>query len=124
MTLLLKDESAFLRWRRLVIAGDESQLVEPRAILDRARIPHVVGLHYPYRTPTGKPCEAEPWIMVPFQNYGAACSLVFSLSSTQSHTASSDVQVTVSSDKRFSTKPEHASCVRQGFACFQDAVNT
>ena len=97
MRLSLKDESAFLRWRRLVIAQDESELIESRAALDRARIPHVVGLHYRYKTPTGKPREAEPWIMVPFQNYGAACSLVFSLSNTQSNTAYSDVQVTGSS---------------------------
>jgi hypothetical protein len=98
MIISLKDDSTFLRWRRLVIAEDESQLIEPCAALDRARIPHVVGLHYRYRTPTGKPREAEPWIMVPFQNYGAACSLVFSLSNTQSRTACSDVQVTGSSD--------------------------
>jgi hypothetical protein len=98
MTISLKDDSAFLRWRRLVVADDESQLIEPRAALDRARIPHVVGLHYRYRTPTGKRREAEPWIMVPFQNYGAACSLVFSLSNTQNSTACSDVRVTAPSD--------------------------
>jgi hypothetical protein len=98
MIISLKDDSTFLRWRRLVIAEDESHLIEPCAALDRARIPHVVGLHYRYRTPTGKPRDAEPWIMVPFQNYGAACSLVFSLSNTQRPTACSDVQVTVSSD--------------------------
>jgi hypothetical protein len=83
MEVLLKDESAFLRWRRLVIARDESQLVEPCAALDRAQIPHVVGLHYRYKTPTGTPSptrEAEPWIMVPFQHYSAACSVLFSLS--------------------------------------------
>jgi hypothetical protein len=97
MIISLKDDSAFLRWRRLVIADDESQLMEPCAALDRAKIPHVVGLHYRYRTPTGKPREAEPWIMVPFQNYSAACSLVFSLSNAQSNTAYSDVQVTGSS---------------------------
>jgi hypothetical protein len=98
MKISLNDDSAFQRWRRLVIADDESQLTEPCAALDRARIPHVIGLHYPYTTPTGKPRAAEPWIMVSFQNYGAACSLLFSLSTTQSHTACSDVQLTVSSD--------------------------
>ena len=98
MIISLKDDSAFLRWRRLVIAEDESQLTEPCALLDRAQIPHVVGLHYRYRTPTGQPRKAEPWIMVPFQNYGAACSLVLSLSNTQSNTARSDVQGTGSSD--------------------------
>jgi len=97
MKISLNDDSAFQRWRRLVIAEDDSQLTKPCAALDRARIPHVVGLHYRYTTPTGKPREAEPWIMVPFQNYGAACSLVFSLSNTQSNTAYSDVQVTGSS---------------------------
>jgi hypothetical protein len=97
MIISLKDDSAFIRWRRLVIADDESQLIEPCAALDRARIRHVVGLHYRYRTPTGKPREAEPWIMVPFQNYGAACSLVSSLSNTQSNTARSDVRLTGSS---------------------------
>jgi hypothetical protein len=99
MIISLKDDSAFLRWRRLVIVDDESQLIDPCAALDRAQIPHVVGLHYRYRTPTGKPCEAEPWIMVPFQNYSAARSLVFPLSNTQNITACADVPITGSSDK-------------------------
>jgi hypothetical protein len=98
MIVSLKDDSAFLRWRRLVIVEDESQLIEPCAALDRAQIPHVVGLHYRYGAPTGKPREAEPWIMVPFQNYSAACSMVFSLSNPRSITACSDVPVTGSSD--------------------------
>jgi hypothetical protein len=98
MLLSLKDESAFLRWRRLVIAQDESQLIEPCAALDRAQIPHVVGLHYRYKAPTGKPREAEPWIMVPFQNYSAACSLLFSLPNTHHGTAGSDLSMEASSD--------------------------
>jgi hypothetical protein len=61
------------------VIQDDSHLKELRAALDRAQIPHVVGLHYRYKTPTGKPREAEQWIMVPFQNYGAARSLFFSL---------------------------------------------
>jgi hypothetical protein len=99
MTISLNDHSAFQRWRRLVIAEDDSQLTEPCAALDRARIPHVVGLHYRYTTPTGKPGEAEPWVMVPFQNYDAACSLVLSLSNTHSHTGLSDVTGTLSSNE-------------------------
>jgi hypothetical protein len=99
MKISLKDDSAFQRWRRLVIAEDDSQLTEPCAALDRARIPHVVGLHYRYTTPTGKPRDAEPWIMVPFQDYGAACSLLFSLSNAQGYTVASDARVTVSQDQ-------------------------
>jgi hypothetical protein len=78
MRISLKDDSAFQRWRRLVLVQDDSQLEEPCAALDTAQIPHVVGLHYRYKTPTGKPREAKQWIMVPFQNYSAACSLLFS----------------------------------------------
>lgn len=77
-----KGESAFLRWRQLVIVQDDSQLREPCAALDEARIPHIVGMHYPYKKPTGKPREAEQCIMVPFQHYSAACSLISRLSNT------------------------------------------
>jgi hypothetical protein len=98
MIVSLKDDSAFLRWRRLVIVEDESRLIEPCAALDSAQIPHIVGLHYRYRTPTGKPHEAEPWIMVPFHNYSAARSLVVPLSKTQNITACADVPITGSSD--------------------------
>jgi hypothetical protein len=54
MIISLKEESAFQRWRRLVIVQDDSQLREPSAALDIAKLPHVVGLHYRYKTPTGK----------------------------------------------------------------------
>ena len=77
MRILRNNDSAFLRWRRLVIVQDVSEKRDPRVALDRAQIPHVVGLHYRYKTPTGRPREAEQWIMVPFQNYRAACSLLF-----------------------------------------------
>jgi hypothetical protein len=77
MKILRNDESRVLRWRRLVIAHDATQLREC-AVLDRAQIPHVVGLHFRYKTPTGRPREGEQWIMVPFQHYSAACSLLFS----------------------------------------------
>ena len=80
MKISRNNESAFPRWRRLVIVQDVSEKRDPCIALDRAQIPHVVGLHYSYKTPTGKPREAEPWIMVPFQNYSAARSLLFSLS--------------------------------------------
>jgi hypothetical protein len=43
----------------------------------------VIGLHYRYNIPTGKPREGEPWVMVPYQNYSAACSLLFSAPGTQ-----------------------------------------
>jgi hypothetical protein len=101
MIISLKDESAFQRWRRLVIVQDDSQLREPSAALDKAKIPHVVGLHYRYKTPTGKPREAEQWIMVPFHYYSAACSLLFSLPKCHEHTSCStcsEVQVPASSD--------------------------
>ena len=78
MRISRNHDSAFLRWRRLVIVQDVSEQRDPCIALDRAQIPHVVGLHYRYKTPTGKPREAEQWIMVPFQNYSAACSLLFS----------------------------------------------
>jgi hypothetical protein len=77
MRILRNSHSAFLRWRRLVIVQDVSETRDPCVALDRAQIPHVVGLHYRYKTPTGRPREAEQWIMVPFQNYSAACSLLF-----------------------------------------------
>jgi hypothetical protein len=70
------------RWRNLVIVQDVSEKRDPCVALDRAQIPHVVGLHYRYETPTGKPREAERWIMVPFQNYSAACSVLFSPQNT------------------------------------------
>jgi len=98
MRLSLKDDSAFLRWRKLVIVQDEFQLIEPRAALDRAKIPHTVGLHYRYKTPTGKPREAEPWIMVPRQNYGAACSLLFSPPNAHAGATGSDHRMDGSSD--------------------------
>ena len=79
MVVSLKDESTSLRWRRLLIVEDDSELNEPCAALDEAKIPHVVGLHYRYKPQTGKPREAEQWIMVPFQHYSAACSLLFSM---------------------------------------------
>ena len=66
------------RWRNLVIVQDVSEKRDPRVALDRAQIPHRVGLHYRYEAPTGKPREAEPWIMVPFESYSAACSVLFS----------------------------------------------
>lgn len=78
MRISRNNGSVLLRWRRLVIVQDVSEKRDPCVALDRAQIPHVVGLHYRYKTPTGKPREAEPWIMVPFQNYGAARSLLFS----------------------------------------------
>jgi hypothetical protein len=78
MKISQKDHSAFLRWRRLVIAQGDPQVGEPYATLDKAKIPHVIGLHYRYKTPTGTPREGEQWIMVPFQHYSAACSLLFS----------------------------------------------
>jgi hypothetical protein len=71
------NNTTFLRWRRLVIVQDVSEKRDPCIALDRAHIPHVIGFHYRYETPTGKPREAEQWIMVPFQNYSAACSLLF-----------------------------------------------
>jgi hypothetical protein len=77
------NRSEFLRWRRLVIVQDVSGKRDPCVALDRAQIPHVIGLHFRYKTPTGKPREAEQWIMVPFHNYGAACSLLFSLPNNQ-----------------------------------------
>ncbi|HET6218654.1 MAG TPA: hypothetical protein VFE27_16650 [Acidobacteriaceae bacterium] len=83
MRISRNNDSAFLRWRRLVIVQDVSEKRDPSVALDRAQIPHVVGLHYRYETPTGKPREAEQWIMVPFQNYNAAYSLLFSAPSTQ-----------------------------------------
>jgi hypothetical protein len=79
MTVSLRDDSAFIRWRGVFIIHDDSQLGDPCAALDNAKIPHIVGLHYRYQTPTGKPLEAEPWIMVPFQDYSAACALLFSM---------------------------------------------
>jgi hypothetical protein len=92
MTVSLRDDSAFLRWRRLVIVEDESQLIEPCAALDKAEIPHVVGLHYRYGTPTGKPRKAEPWIMVPFQNYSAACSVLFAIAISNDYTPSTEAR--------------------------------
>jgi hypothetical protein len=86
MTMCLKDEPASIRWRRVVIIHDDSQLRDPYAALDNAKIPHIVGLHYRYQTPTGKPLEAEPWIMVPFQDYSAACSLLFSMPQNKDQT--------------------------------------
>ena len=83
MRISRNNDSAFRRWRRLIIVQDVSEKRDPCVALDRAQIPHVVGLHYRYKTPTGKPREAEPWIMVPFQNYGAACSLLFSPPNTR-----------------------------------------
>jgi hypothetical protein len=77
MRTLRNNDSAFQRWRRLVIVQDVSEKKDPCVALDRAQIPHVVGLHFCYKTPTGRPREAEHWIMVPFQNYSAACSLLF-----------------------------------------------
>jgi len=88
MIMSLNDDSGFIRWRRVVIIHDDSQLRDPCAALDNAKIPHVVGLHYRYQTPTGKPLEAEPWIMVPFQDYSAACSLLFSMQQNQERDAS------------------------------------
>jgi hypothetical protein len=88
MIMSLNDDSAFIRWRRVVIIHDDSQLRDPCAALDNAKIPHVVGLHYRYQTPTGKPLEAEPWIMVPFQDYSAACSLLFSMRQKQERDSS------------------------------------
>jgi hypothetical protein len=77
MRTLRNNGSAFHRWRRLVIVQDVSEQRDPCVALDRAQIPHVIGLRFRYKTPTGRPREAEPWIMVPFQNYSAACSLLF-----------------------------------------------
>jgi hypothetical protein len=85
MIISLLDESASVRWRRLVINGDGPQLLDSCNALDRAGIPHVVGFHHPYRTPTDKPvaaCEGEPWLMVPFPQYSAACSVLFSSTQT------------------------------------------
>ncbi len=76
MRLSRNNHSTFHRWRRLVVVQDVSGHRDPCVALDRAQIPHVVGLHFRYRTPTGTPREAEPWIMVPFQNYSTACSLL------------------------------------------------
>jgi hypothetical protein len=70
-------------WRRLVIVEDGKERRDPCVALDRAQIPHVIGLHYRYNIPTGKPREGEPWVMVPYQNYSAACSLLFSAPGTQ-----------------------------------------
>ncbi|MEA2260993.1 MAG: hypothetical protein QOH35_2067 [Acidobacteriaceae bacterium] len=83
MRISRNSHSTFPRWRRLVIVRDVSGKRDPCIALDRAQIPHVVGLHYRYETPTGKPREAEPWIMVPLQNYSAACSLLFSPPNTR-----------------------------------------
>jgi hypothetical protein len=77
MRTLRNSDSRFLRWRRLIIVQDVAERRDPCLALDRAQIPHVVGLHYRYKTPTGRPREAEQWIMVPLQNYTAACSLLF-----------------------------------------------
>jgi hypothetical protein len=68
----------FPHWRRLVIVEDVTERRDPCVALDRAQIPHVIGLHYRYNLPTGKPRVGEPWVMVPSQNYSAACSLLFS----------------------------------------------
>jgi hypothetical protein len=70
--------STFVHWRRLVIVEDLTERRDPCIALDRAQIPHVIGLHYRYKIPTGKPREVEQWVMVPAQNYSAACSLLFS----------------------------------------------
>jgi hypothetical protein len=78
MKMWLKDEFGVPRWRRLVIAEDDTQVRQPCAALEEAKIPHVIGLHYCYKRPTGKPREGEQWIMVPFQHYSAACSLLLS----------------------------------------------
>jgi len=82
MSISLKNESTFLRWRRLVTVHDDSQLREPCAALDEANIPHIVGLHYRYKKPTGKPREAEHCIMVPFQHYTTARSLLVTTAKT------------------------------------------
>jgi hypothetical protein len=82
MEISLLDESTSIRWRRLAIVGDTSALTEPCAVLDKAQIPHIIGLYHRYKTPVDKPSskrEAEYWVMVPFQNYSAACSALFSI---------------------------------------------
>jgi hypothetical protein len=70
--------STFVQWRRLVIVEELTERRDPCVALDRAQIPHVIGLHYRYKIPTGKPREGEQWVMVPSQNYSAACSVLFS----------------------------------------------
>jgi hypothetical protein len=70
--------SNFPHWRRVVIVEDVPERRDPCVVLDRAQIPHRIGLHYRYNLPTGKPREGEPWVMVPAPKYSAACSLLFS----------------------------------------------
>jgi hypothetical protein len=71
--------STFVHWRRPVIVEDVTERRDPCVALDRAQIPHVIGLHYRYKMPTGKPREGEQWVIqvrlgiLPHRGVGPRC---------------------------------------------------
>ncbi len=61
---------AMIRWKRLLIATDTSQLGRLKLQLDANSIRHAIGSHIPWKT-----AATEPWLMVPAADLSRAMAL-------------------------------------------------